>query len=203
MVDCEPMSRRVRPPSSSPWPTRSRCGARFEQPMYVVRQGGARRFPLGGILRVCRFEARLDVPPGCSDPNIVPLPRSRHRQDARNRRARAAGRARAVLIAVADDPGRPSCCRPPGGPQRSCRPVRLPRRQIDAIGSSPFDAAPREAEEEVGPSRDSSSRSALSISLAPRSASVPAERSPGAVGLSSARSTIPRLITRSKCRYPS
>jgi 8-oxo-dGTP pyrophosphatase MutT (NUDIX family) len=103
-----------------------------------------------------RAKLSFDVPPGLFDPNIIPAsgdPGTDKMLEivAREQPVRPA----AVLIAVVDHP-EPTILLT----QRSAHlndhagQIAFPGGKIDAIDSSPLDAALREAEEEVGLSRD-------------------------------------------------
>jgi 8-oxo-dGTP pyrophosphatase MutT (NUDIX family) len=102
-----------------------------------------------------RARLRFDVPPGLADPNIIPRSGDRGNDRmleivARERPVRPA----AVLIPVVDHP-QPTVLLT----QRSAHltdhagQISFPGGKIDATDASPLDAALREAEEEIGLSR--------------------------------------------------
>ena len=109
------------------------------------------------------------MPPGLIDPNIIPRSGD-HGNDrmleiiAHEQPVRPA----AVLIPVVDHP-QPTVLLT----QRAAHlndhagQISFPGGKIDVTDASPLDAALREAEEEVGLDRDSSNRSAISISTPP------------------------------------
>jgi 8-oxo-dGTP pyrophosphatase MutT (NUDIX family) len=114
--------------------------------------------PVGAAEFFARSSARLsfDVPPGLYDPNIIPasgdpgtdkmLEIIAHEQPVRPA---------AVLIPVIDRP-EPTVLLTQRSPNLSSHAgqIAFPGGKIDAIDSSPLDAALREAEEEVGLSRE-------------------------------------------------
>src|SRR6476620_2225560 len=105
-----------------------------------------------------RTKARLnfEVPPGLIDPNIIPKTGDSGNDRmleivAREQPVRPA----AVLIPVVDHP-EPTVLLTQRSPHRSSHAghISFPGGKIDATDASPLDAALREAEEEVGLSRD-------------------------------------------------
>ena len=154
-----------------------------------------------------RSRARLgfDVPPGLVDPNIIP-------------RTGDSGNDRMLEIVAQEQPVRPAAVLIPvvdhleptvlltqRSPHLSSHAgqISFPGGKIDATDESPLDAALREAEEEVGLSASSSSRSAISISTAPRSDFASCRRSPGSSRAFGSRSMNPKWSMPSRCRWRS
>ena len=105
-----------------------------------------------------RSQSRLnfDVPPGLIDPDIIP----RTGDSGNDRMLEIVAREQpvrpaAVLIAVVDHP-EPTVLLTQRSPHLSSHAgqISFPGGKIDATDASPLDAALREAEEEVGLSRD-------------------------------------------------
>jgi 8-oxo-dGTP pyrophosphatase MutT (NUDIX family) len=103
-----------------------------------------------------RARLRFEVPPGLYDPNIIPKSGDRGNDHmleivAREQPVRPA----AVLIAVVDHP-EPTVLLTQRSPHlhEHAGQISFPGGKIDATDASPLDAALREAEEEVGLSRE-------------------------------------------------
>ncbi len=114
--------------------------------------------PVGAAEFFARSRARLgfDVPPGLFDPNIIPISGDAGTDRmleiiAQEQPVRPA----AVLIPVIDRP-EPTVLLTQRSPNLSSHAgqISFPGGKIDATDTSPLDAALREAEEEVGLSRD-------------------------------------------------